>query len=514
MLLTERIAPTGADNVFSICAATAMRAPKHLSPRHGAGREISKLRRLVARLRALRPGLVLRHIVRRRRIEQRSHLFLHRRDPVGHLAPLGAVPLHHVSRLMAVVIGAGHGERRAELGQAKLLPARRGDVHRLESAPHILAGHDFLAGELLRVADRFRDHHGVVDALVVVRLPNLFLRRLALALVDDGLEDVLDRREVRTHRREVQSGKALGLGAGRTRVILTTAPPDADEFIHREADAGGFLHRGRIHRAPAPHDHPRRLVAPDVEPEAGLVLHFGRRHRIELHVEAVVLSILFEQRDRLAAIAAVEENKADGLALELVETALLAADIAEDHGQAVPVGRRRIKHPGKIIADGRGRQAVGHRQDRDLVDRGFRDHFFFNDTAPPEIYTLSLHDALPISTASPPLMPISPFWRSASPPQSPPTIRRRRPSSPKPRAAPSALPPQWAIVRPTASSASSRWRSNSRGRCSPRRASTTATSTRPSVGSPPSWTARARPTSPPSQAHTQTRRTRSNTTSN
>src|SRR5437763_16380629 len=25
-------------------------------------------------------------------------------------------------------------------------------------------------------------------------------------------------------------------------------------------------------------------------------------------------------------------------------------------------------------------------------------HFFFNDTPPPEIYTLSLHDALPIST--------------------------------------------------------------------------------------------------------------------
>src|SRR6266536_6295356 len=28
--------------------------------------------------------------------------------------------------------------------------------------------------------------------------------------------------------------------------------------------------------------------------------------------------------------------------------------------------------------------------------------FFFNDTAPTEIYTLSLHDALPISAGSPP----------------------------------------------------------------------------------------------------------------
>src|SRR5688572_31842934 len=32
--------------------------------------------------------------------------------------------------------------------------------------------------------------------------------------------------------------------------------------------------------------------------------------------------------------------------------------------------------------------------------------FFFNDTAPPEIYTLSLHDALPIS-------PPPPRWRPA-----------------------------------------------------------------------------------------------------
>src|SRR5260221_7885937 len=34
--------------------------------------------------------------------------------------------------------------------------------------------------------------------------------------------------------------------------------------------------------------------------------------------------------------------------------------------------------------------------------------FFFNDTAPTEIYTLSLHDALPISTAWP--MPTSCAW--------------------------------------------------------------------------------------------------------
>src|SRR6202044_4199156 len=43
--------------------------------------------------------------------------------------------------------------------------------------------------------------------------------------------------------------------------------------------------------------------------------------------------------------------------------------------------------------------------------------FFFNDTAPPEIYTLSLHDALPILSSPPDfqrlirMSPWSAFWR-------------------------------------------------------------------------------------------------------
>src|SRR5438270_13931645 len=39
--------------------------------------------------------------------------------------------------------------------------------------------------------------------------------------------------------------------------------------------------------------------------------------------------------------------------------------------------------------------------------------FFFNDTAPTEIYTLSLHDALPISGTSP--SPRDRRWRSPPP---------------------------------------------------------------------------------------------------
>src|SRR2546429_4460921 len=40
--------------------------------------------------------------------------------------------------------------------------------------------------------------------------------------------------------------------------------------------------------------------------------------------------------------------------------------------------------------------------------------FFFNDTATTEIYTLSLHDALPILSASPPRLPRSPQAFSSS----------------------------------------------------------------------------------------------------
>src|SRR5438876_6604590 len=51
--------------------------------------------------------------------------------------------------------------------------------------------------------------------------------------------------------------------------------------------------------------------------------------------------------------------------------------------------------------------------------------FFFNDTAPPGIYTLSLHDALPISPSPPlprgnePVPPRAPAARPASPPSPP-----------------------------------------------------------------------------------------------
>src|SRR5256885_3048967 len=50
--------------------------------------------------------------------------------------------------------------------------------------------------------------------------------------------------------------------------------------------------------------------------------------------------------------------------------------------------------------------------------------FFFNDTAPPEISPLSLHDALPISLSRPALLPYRHHRQKAD-------LRRRRPDHPR-----------------------------------------------------------------------------------
>src|SRR5947208_14419013 len=55
--------------------------------------------------------------------------------------------------------------------------------------------------------------------------------------------------------------------------------------------------------------------------------------------------------------------------------------------------------------------------------------FFFNDTATTEIYTLSLHDALPISSSSRP----GPGLRGAARPSRAAASPRRRPSPRSPR---------------------------------------------------------------------------------
>src|SRR6266508_1473719 len=68
--------------------------------------------------------------------------------------------------------------------------------------------------------------------------------------------------------------------------------------------------------------------------------------------------------------------------------------------------------------------------------------FFFNDTATTEIYTLSLHDALPISPDAPPhhfyppVMPVCPELPPRTHPESPTPLPRESTSAARPEAMP------------------------------------------------------------------------------
>src|SRR4030095_5210846 len=129
---------------------------------------------------------------------------------------------------VTVVIGAVYsGDWRPKARQAELFPARLTNVERLEPAPDILAGHDLLARQFLRVADCFGDQNGVVDAAVVEIFRELVLLDLALALVHAVFLDVLERGIVRPKSVEVEREIAFGLLAAATPIIIRPRPPDA-----------------------------------------------------------------------------------------------------------------------------------------------------------------------------------------------------------------------------------------------------------------------------------------------
>ena len=182
-------------------------------------------------------------------------------------------------------------------------------------------------------------------------------------------DDVLNRREAGARAVEVDRLVALGAGAGRTRVIVAPGPPHADEPVHREADLGGFLDRGRVHGAPTPHHHPVRPFLAHLQPVRRLVLHFLDADRNLQQFEAHVLRELLEKRDRLAAITDIEIDEADLLAFH----ATVGVDISDDSGSLAPVGSRGVENPGKLLAVSSRRQAVAHGQNRNLVDRRLRD---------------------------------------------------------------------------------------------------------------------------------------------
>ncbi len=166
---------------------------------------------------------------------------------------------------------------------------------------------------------------------------------------------------------------ALGGVARRLDVGLGARPPDADEVVHRVADRGRFLDRGRVHHAPAPHQHPVRVqLAADLQPGRLLLEpRMGDRELVEL--VAVLVGQGLEGRDRLLAVGAVVVDQRDLLALELVHAAFLIADVLDQGGGLAPVGHGQVEDIGEDPAVGGVGPAVAHRQDRDLVGGGALD---------------------------------------------------------------------------------------------------------------------------------------------
>src|ERR1700722_8546581 len=327
------------------------------------------LRRLIARFGPLRPAGIGFHVVLRSGIDQRQHFVLDRLDRGHCRLPLRAVPLHDGNAAVAIVVGAADFYWSREVLQADFLESRRGNAERFHAATEILTIDNLLAGQMLGVADRFGHDDRVENGAVIKILADFVFRSdFAFALVDYVFDDVLQRRKVRTDRVEIERFVAFGVGAGRSRVVVAAGPPNADKMIHRVADFARFLYRRRVHGAEALHVNPVGPVAPDVEPQRTLVLHFSDRNRIEFQLEAVVVGQRLQQRDRLFAERRVEVNESDLLAFELVEAAFTVGDVLHKSRGTIPISCRRIEDPRKIVAVGRRGEAVCHRENWNLVD--------------------------------------------------------------------------------------------------------------------------------------------------
>ena len=172
----------------------------------------------------------------------------------------------------------------------------------------------------------------------------------------------------------MESRALVGLGAvtGGNHVSVARRPPVADEMVHPEADGRGFLDRDLVHHAPARHEDPVGIEPADLEPRRLLLLP-GTVHGEQRQLEGVLLGQLLERGVGLPAVGAVVIDVGDLLALELVETTLLLADVANDGGRLAPVGRRKAENPGEPAPIGGGGHAVAHGEDDDFVHRSLGD---------------------------------------------------------------------------------------------------------------------------------------------
>src|SRR5262245_11088066 len=138
-------------------------------------------------------------------------------------------------------------------------------------------------------------------------------------------------------------------------------------MIHRIVDGYGFLNGYLVHNAPAPQQDPVGLTAPDLQPGGLLLLPRmvdGQRDQLE----AVLLGENFQRRNGFLAIRAIVIYQGDLLALQLVYTPLLLADILHKGRHLTPISRGKVKGPFEHPAIGRSRAAISHRMNRDFID--------------------------------------------------------------------------------------------------------------------------------------------------
>src|SRR5437764_1071701 len=169
-----------------------------------------------------RSDALLLRVLRRVGLDLLAHQLAVRLHPVGEHFPLRAVPLLELHQARALVVEAGHLERRHEADRTQLLQALVVDVQVLDAPAHLLAGDRLALAELrLGEADRLGGHDARHHAARVVdRAEARLVLELALALVVDELLDVFHHREVRARRVEAGGDVALGGRAGGQHVLF------------------------------------------------------------------------------------------------------------------------------------------------------------------------------------------------------------------------------------------------------------------------------------------------------
>ena len=190
------------------------------------------------------------------------------------------LPQRQEDLIVAVVVGAVQMDGLGKAGEAQFLPARFADVERLQATAHVRTVNQFLAGQLLRVADTLGNQDSIHDSPVVKIFADLVLRCLAFALVDHVFEDVLDRRIVLADSIDVECSVTLAGCTCWACILVAAGPPHADQMIHPEVVTPLPPRRlGSSHPNPADRANRAGRAARQARPNPGFAFVWFQRGR-------------------------------------------------------------------------------------------------------------------------------------------------------------------------------------------------------------------------------------------